>query len=145
MSDELQSTKENLKEMLRLKHEQSQKKLDLMKTRSQRKRQELLDKISGLKDQYAKSEDDCNEKQRENDRKNVCFVQEKANDFCDEHFKGNQKIEENLNCKEEDNFCFVCCEVQFSDDEQRERCENQCDQILLKKNQKNQENSKKKK
>lgn len=123
--------------MLRLKHEQSQKKLDSLKTRSQRKRQELLDKISGLKEQYATSEDNCNEKLKENERKNVCFVNEKAKDFCDEHFKGSQKIEENLNCKEEDNFCFVCCEVLLFDDEQRENCEKQCDQALLRKKQEN--------
>ena len=43
------------------------------------------------------------------------------------------KEEENIHCRDPENFCFMCCDIQFRDyDQEREQCEDSCDEVMLK-------------
>lgn len=121
--------------MLKQKRDKQEQKLSLMRSRAERHKQEILDKISLLKSKN--SDSNCKHEGKIHTEPLHCTtVNEtaKIEAFCDLHFKISEKLDENLSCKEKENFCFACCDVEFDGeeyDEERSACEDGCDALMI--------------
>ena len=67
------------------------------------------------------------------------YSQQNMFEFCDKNFPKNDGRDENANCKDDENFCFMCCEAQLKQyEDQRDECDKMCDhEMLRRENEKN--------
>lgn len=100
-----------------------------MRKQAERRKQQILDKIALLRNK-SNLKIPCS-KQKIDFQCYDDINKDKRTNFCNLNFK---KIDEQISCQEEENFCFMCCEALLNDyEEEIEKCEKTCNQKELKK------------
>ena len=131
MEEEISEAKNDIKRLLREKREKQERRLEMMRRRAERRKHEILDKILMIKSKYP-SKLPCKKLQNLEFKCFGEFSHEEMIDFCDRNFPTKENIDENANCREEENFCFMCCDVQLKEfDDERNECEKMCDHEMI--------------
>ena len=131
MEEEISEAKNDIKRLLREKREKQERRLEMMRRRAERRKHEILDKILMIKSKYP-SKLPCKKLQNLEFKCFGEFSHEEMIDFCDRNFPAKENIDENANCREEENFCFMCCDVQLKEfDDERNECEKMCDHEMI--------------
>lgn len=137
IEDEIAEAKNDIKRLLREKREKQERRLSMMRKRAELRKHELLDKIFMMKSKYP-SKVPC---RRIKDMEFKCFGNvslEIRDKFCDRNLPKHENRDENLECKDEQNFCFVCCDFQLQEsEEERQDCAKMCDHEMMRRESEN--------
>jgi len=127
---QIEKIKEDARKEVEKQRDKLRKKIDEIKRKANRRKRLIEQDINVIRGQMAKNLMDANRNGDMLKCKNAFGNKEKINDYCNANLVDH--YEKNLECKEENSFCYVCCETEFGNMvlKKRDECYAMCDNML---------------
>ena len=126
LSNEINEIRDDIKNLIMKKRASMSKKVEIMKKLANKKRQSALDEIQNVRLKIA-AEVMKAQKEGNLTQCNPASPREMIENYCNKHF--HDDINNNVDCKDPDEFCYMCCENEFGEfhGKDRDTCFKNCE------------------